>query len=98
VLASTSAGSRGAISGRLSVNLLVGGVAGFGVGARADRRGPRAAARRDVKLGRRTLALVSCRRALELYLLSGPWAGFGCEFYMLSTHHVQATGSTSGAG
>ena len=40
VLAQTFGWSRGAIATALSINLLIGGVAGFGIGALADRHGP----------------------------------------------------------
>src|SRR5438046_626312 len=41
VLAESFGWSRGAISTALSVNLVLGGLAGFGIGALADRHGPR---------------------------------------------------------
>src|SRR5512144_2338834 len=41
VLSDTFGWSRGAVSTALSINLLVGGLAGFGIGALADRYGPR---------------------------------------------------------
>ena len=41
VLAETFGWSRGAISAALSLNLVVGGLAGFAIGALADRHGPR---------------------------------------------------------
>src|SRR4029453_13723333 len=41
VLAEAFGWSRGALSTALSVNLLLGGVAGFAIGALADRHGPR---------------------------------------------------------
>lgn len=90
VLADHFGWSRGAISAALSVNLLVGGVAGFGVGALADRRGPRLLLVVTVTLAGTAFALVSVVTALwQLYLLIGLLGGIGMSsFYLLSTATV----------
>src|SRR5438128_9437477 len=69
VLAETFAWSRGAISTALSINLLLGGLAGFGIGALADRHGPRVMLALTVALAGAGFALVSMVDALwQLYL------------------------------
>jgi MFS transporter, OFA family, oxalate/formate antiporter len=90
VLAEHFGWSRGAISAALSVNLLVGGVAGFGIGALADRRGPRLLLVVTVTLAGAAFALVSVVGALwQLYLLVGLLGGIGMSsFYLLSTATV----------
>lgn len=90
VLADHFGWSRGAISAALSVNLLVGGVAGFGVGALADRHGPRLLLVVTVTLAGAAFALVSVVNALwQLYLLVGVLGGVGMSsFYLLSTATV----------
>jgi MFS family permease len=90
VLAEQFGWSRGAISAALSVNLLVGGVAGFAVGALADRRGPRLLLVVTVTLSGVAFALVSMVGALwQLYLLIGLLGGIGMSsFYLLSTATV----------
>jgi len=90
VLAEHFGWSRGAISAALSVNLLVGGVAGFGVGALADRRGPRLLLVVTVTLAGAAFALVSVVGALwQLYLFIGLLGGIGMSsFYLLSTATV----------
>lgn len=90
VLAEQFGWSRGAISAALSVNLLVGGVAGFAVGAIADRRGPRLLLVATVTLSGTAFALVSMVGALwQLYLLVGFLGGVGMSsFYLLSTATV----------
>jgi MFS family permease len=90
VLAEHFGWSRGAISAALSVNLLVGGLAGFGVGALADRRGPRLLLVLTVTLAGAAFALVSVVSALwQLYLLIGLLGGVGMSsFYLLSTATV----------
>lgn len=87
VFAETFAWSRGAISAALSVNLLLGGIAGFGVGALADRHGPRVMLVTTVILAGAAFALVSTVHALwQLYLLVGVLGGIGMSsFYLLST-------------
>jgi len=90
VFAETFAWSRGAIAGALSVNLLLGGVAGFWIGALADRHGPRAMLVVTVILAGGAFALVSAVNALwQLYLLVGVLGGIGMSsFYLLSTTTV----------
>jgi MFS family permease len=90
VLAEQFGWSRGAISAALSVNLLVGGVAGFAIGALADRRGPRLLLVVTVTLSGAAFALVSMVGALwQLYLLVGLLGGIGMSsFYLLSTATV----------
>src|SRR5258706_2533527 len=86
VLAEHFGWSRGAISAALSVNLLVGGVAGLGGGARGARRGPRLLLVVTVVLAGTAFALVSVVTALwQLYLLIGILGGIGMSsFYLLS--------------
>jgi MFS family permease len=90
VLAEHFGWSRGAISAALSVNLLVGGLAGFGVGALADRHGPRALLAVTVALAGAAFALVSAVGALwQLYLLVGLLGGLGMSsFYLLCSATV----------
>jgi MFS family permease len=90
VLAEHFGWSRGAISAALSVNLLVGGLAGFGVGALADRHGPRLLLVVTVTMAGAAFALVSVVGALwQLYLLIGLLGGIGMSsFYLLSTATV----------
>ncbi len=82
--------SRGAISAAMSVNLLVGGLAGFAAGALADRHGPRALLTLTVALAGVSFALVSTITALwQLYLLVGVLGGVGMStFYLLTTTTV----------
>jgi OFA family oxalate/formate antiporter-like MFS transporter len=90
VLAEHFGWSRGAISAALSVNLLVGGLAGFVVGTLADRHGPRALLATTVALAGIAFALVSAVNALwQLYLLVGLMGGVGMSsFYLLTTATV----------
>lgn len=90
VLAEQFGWSRGAISAALSVNLLVGGLAGFVVGTLADRHGPRALLTVTVALAGTGFALVSAVSALwQLYLLVGLVGGVGMSsFYLLTTATV----------
>jgi MFS family permease len=90
VLAEHFGWSRGAISAALSLNLLVGGVAGFGIGALADRRGPRLLLVVTVTVAGAAFALVSVVGALwQLYALIGLLGGIGMSsFYLLSTATV----------
>jgi MFS family permease len=90
VFAETFAWSRGAISTALSVNLLLGGVAGFVIGALADRHGPRVMLVATVIIAGCAFALVSTVHALwQLYLLVGVLGGIGMSsFYLLSTTTV----------
>jgi MFS family permease len=90
VLAETFAWTRGAISIAVSINLLVGGVAGFVVGTLADRHGPRLLLVVTVALAGTGFALVSTVSALwQLYLYVGVLSGIGMSsFYLLSTATV----------
>ena len=90
VFAETFAWSRGAISTALSVNLLLGGLAGFVIGALADRHGPRVMLVVTVVLAGSAFALVSTVGALwQLYLFVGVLGGIGMSsFYLLSTTTV----------
>ncbi|MGH7306715.1 MAG: MFS transporter [Candidatus Rokuibacteriota bacterium] len=90
VFAETFGWSRGAISIALSINLLLGGVAGFAIGALADRHGPRVMLVVTVILAGSAFALVSTVSALwQLYLLVGLLGGIGMSsFYLLSTTTV----------
>jgi len=90
VLAEHFGWSRGAISAALSLNLLVGGLAGFVVGALADRHGPRALLTVTVALAGAAFALVSAVNALwQLVLLVGLMGGLGMSsFYLLATATV----------
>jgi MFS transporter, OFA family, oxalate/formate antiporter len=78
--------SRGAISTALSINLLIGGLAGFAIGALADRYGPRVMLVFTVMLAGTAFALVSMIDALwQLYLFVGLLGGVGTSsFYLLS--------------
>jgi MFS family permease len=86
ILAERFGWSRGAISAALSMNLLVGGIAGFAAGALADRYGPRLILVVTVTLAGIAFALVSVVDALwQLYLLVGLVGGIGMSsFYLLS--------------
>jgi MFS family permease len=90
VLAEAFAWSRGAISTALSLNLLIGGLAGFGIGALADRHGPRIMLVLTVTLAGAAFALVSVVGALwQLYLFVGVMGGVGMSgFYLLSAATV----------
>src|SRR5262249_53728259 len=90
VFAETFAWSRGAISTALSVNLLLGGVAGFAIGALADRHGPRVMLVATVILAGCAFALVSTVHAVwQSYRLVGVAGGIGLSsFYLLSTTTV----------
>ncbi len=86
ILAETFGWSRGAISAALSVNLLVGGVAGLAIGWLADRYGPRLILALTTVLAGTSFALVSSVDALwQLHLLVGLLGGVGMSsFYILS--------------
>lgn len=90
VLAEEFGWTRGAISAALSVNLLVGGVAGFAVGTLADRRGPRALLAATGAMAGVAFALVAAVSALwQLYALVGLLGGVGMSsFYLLTTTTV----------
>jgi len=82
--------TRGAVSAALSLNLLVGGIAGFAVGTLADRHGPRVLLAATMALAGTGFALVAAVSALwQLYLLVGIVAGVGTSsFYVLGTATV----------
>ncbi len=86
VLSEAFGWSRGAVSTALSINLLMGGLAGFGIGALADRYGPRVMLVFTVVLAGAAFALVSMVGALwQLYLFVGVLGGVGTSsFYLLS--------------
>jgi MFS family permease len=90
VLAEAFGWSRGAISTALSLNLLLGGLAGFAVGALADRHGPRVMLVVTVTLAGVAFALVSTVGTLwQLYLFVGVLGGVGMSsFYLLSAMTV----------
>jgi len=90
VLAEHFGWTRGAVSAALSLNLLVGGIAGFAVGALADRHGPRVLLAATTALAGTGFALVASVSALwQLYLLVGLVAGVGTSsFYVLGTATV----------
>ena len=90
VLAEAFGWSRGAISTALSINLVLGGLAGFGVGALSDRFGPRVLLVPTVALAGTGFALVSTVGALwQLYLFVGILSGLGMSsFYLLSATTV----------
>jgi MFS family permease len=90
VLAETFGWSRGAISTALSINLVLGGLAGLGIGALADRHGPRVFLAPTVALAGAAFALVSTVSALwQLYLFVGVLGGVGMSsFYLLSATTV----------
>lgn len=90
VLAETFGWSRGAIATALSINLLLGGVAGFVIGALADRHGPRVMLVVTVALAGTAFALVSTVGALwQLYLFVGLLGGVGMSsFYLLAAATV----------
>jgi MFS family permease len=90
VLAETFGWSRGALSTALSINLLLGGVAGFAIGALADRHGPRVMLVGTVVLAGAGFALVASVGALwQLYLFVGVLGGIGMSsFYLLAATTV----------
>ena len=90
VLAETFGWSRGAIATALSMNLLVGGVAGFAIGALADRHGPRLMLVTTVALAGTAFALVGTISSLwQLYLFVSVLGGVGMSsFYLLTAATV----------
>lgn len=90
VLAEEFGWSRGAISMALSINLLLGGIAGFALGALADRYGPRIILVLTVVTAGAAFALVGVVDALwQLYLFAGVLGGIGMSsFYVLSATTV----------
>jgi MFS family permease len=90
VLAEVFGWSRGAISAALSLNLILGGVTGFLVGALADRHGPRLLLVVTVTLASAGFMLVATVHSLwQLYLFVGVLAGVGMSgFYLLGASTV----------
>ena len=90
VIADAFGWSRGAISTALSLNLVVGGLAGLWIGALADRHSPRVLLVPTVALAGAAFALVSTVEALwHLYLFVGVLGGIGMSsFYLLSAFTV----------
>jgi predicted MFS family arabinose efflux permease len=90
VLAEAFGWSRGAISTALSINLVLGGLAGLGIGALSDRHEPRVLLVPTVALAAAGFALVSTVGALwQLYLFVGVLSGLGMSsFYLLSATTV----------
>jgi MFS transporter, OFA family, oxalate/formate antiporter len=90
VLAEAFGWSRGAISTALSINLVLGGVAGLAIGALSDRHEPRVLLVPTVAMAGAGFALVSTVDALwQLYLFVGVLSGLGMSsFYLLSATTV----------
>ncbi len=90
IIAETFGWSRGAIATALSLNLILGGISGFVVGALADRHGPRVMLLFTVGFAGMGFGLVSMVGALwHLYVLVGLLGGVGMSsFYLLSTSTV----------
>lgn len=82
--------SRGAISVALSISLLLGGFAGFAVGAIADRHGPRGILLLTVAIAGGGYALASTTGALwHLYVFVGVMGGLGTSgFYIIASTTV----------
>jgi len=82
--------SRGAISVALSISLLIGGFAGFAVGAIADRHGPRGILLLTVAIAGGGYALASTTGALwHLYVFVGVMGGLGTSgFYIIASTTV----------
>jgi predicted MFS family arabinose efflux permease len=90
VLAEAFGWSRGAISTAVSINLVLGGVAGLAIGALSDRHEPRVLLVPTVAMAGAGFALVSTVDALwQLYLFVGVLSGLGMSsFYLLSATTV----------
>jgi predicted MFS family arabinose efflux permease len=90
LLAESFGWSRGAISMALSINLVLGGLGGFVLGALADRYDPRMMLTLTVALNGAAFALVSVVSELwQLYLFVGLMGGVGMStFYLLSATTV----------
>jgi OFA family oxalate/formate antiporter-like MFS transporter len=90
VFADTFGWTRGAIATALSLNLLLGGVAGFALGAVADRHGPRVVLVVTAAMAGTAFAAISLVDALwQLHLLVGVLGGVGMStFYLLSASTV----------
>ncbi len=86
VLAEAFGWSRGAISTALSINLVLGGLAGLGIGTLSDRHEPRVLLVPTVALAGAGFALVSTVGVLwQLYFFVGVLGGLGMSsFYLLS--------------
>jgi MFS transporter, OFA family, oxalate/formate antiporter len=86
ILSETFGWSRGAISLAVSMNLMIGGLVGLGLGSIADRRGPRVPLTVTVVMAGIGFGLASTVRALwQLYLFVGVLGGIGMSaFYVLS--------------
>jgi MFS family permease len=87
ILADTFGWSRGSISLAMSINLILGGILGFVVGALADRHGPRGPLAATVVCTALGFGLASTVTALwQLHLYIGVVGGIGLSgFYVLST-------------
>jgi MFS family permease len=90
VLAEAFGWSRGAVSIALTINLMLGGLAAFGVASFADRHGPRGVLLLTVLVGAAGFALTATINALwQLYLVYGIMVGIGMSsIYVLSTATV----------
>jgi MFS family permease len=90
VLSGSFGWSRGAISTALSINLVLGGLTGLGIGALSDHHGPRILLVPTIALAGAGFALVSTVGALwQLYLFVGILGGLGMSsFYLLSATTV----------
>jgi MFS family permease len=90
VLVETFGWSRGAIATALSINLLLGGLAGWVIGMLADRHGPRVMLVVTVALAGTAFALVATVGTLwQLYLFVGVLGGVGMSsFYLLAAATV----------
>jgi MFS family permease len=90
VLADTFGWSRGAIAVALSINLLLGGLASFAIGAIADRYGPRGVLLLTAGLAGSGLALASTLDTLwHLYVFIGLMGGVGGgAFFVVGTTTV----------
>jgi MFS family permease len=90
VLAETFGWSRGALATALSINLLIGGLAGWIIGMLADRHGPRVILVVTVAMAGVAFALVAAVDALwQLYLFVGVLGGIGMSsFYLLAAATV----------
>jgi MFS family permease len=90
VLVETFGWSRGAIATALSINLLLGGLAGWVIGMLADRHGPRVMLVVTVALAGAAFALVATVGTLwQLYLFVGVLGGVGMSsFYLLAAATV----------
>jgi len=90
VLSEAFGWSRGAISVALTINLILGGMAAFGVASVADRHGPRGVLLLTVLIGAAGFALTGAINALwQFYLVYGVMVGIGMSsIYVLSTATV----------